>query len=182
MANYFQLIAEMMSKLGLFQYLFPFILITALVYAVLKKSKILSDSAVLNGLISLAVGFMVVFGIPVAVGRVFQTALPMFFMQVSVFLLVFVIGFLIASLFYPNMMDWLPKVFTSRSMLMVAITLAIVFFITSGLLGVFTSGLYGPPTPGTPSLPRDLTIFIVGIFLFVTFILIAGAVAREAKK
>jgi hypothetical protein len=77
------------------------------------------------------------------------------------------------------MMDWLPKVFMSRSMLMVAIVLAIVFFITSGMVGViFTT----TPTPGQPTLPADLTVFIVSIFLFITFILIASAAAREMKK
>jgi len=182
MTNYFQLLAENMAKLGLFQYLFPFILLTTLVYAMLRKSKLLGDSAVLNGVIALVTGFMVVFGFPVAVGRVFASSLPVFFMQVSVFLFVFVIGFMIASLFYPNLMDWLPKTFTSRSMLMVAITLAIVFFISSGLVGVFTAGLTTPTAGGGLSLPTDLIIFIVGIFLFVTFVIIASAVAREAKK
>jgi hypothetical protein len=179
MANYFEIVAENLVKLGIHQYLFPFILLTALVFALLRKSKLLGESSAVNGVVAIVVSFMIVFGMPVAVGLRFATSLSVFLMQVSVFLIIFFVGFLVASLFYPNMMDWLPKVFMSRSMLMVAITLAIVFFITSGMVGViFTT----TPTPGQPTLPTDLTVFIVGIFLFITFILIASAAAREMKK
>lgn len=181
MVNYFEVVAELMSKFGFYQYFFPFLIIAAAVFALLKKSKILGESAVLNGLVALCVSFIAVFGIPISTGLDLATYWSTFFMQVSVFLTVFFIGLLLATLFYPNISEWLPKVFTSRSMLMIMIVISIVLFISSGLISVITHGITGPPKPGVPTTPRDVTIFVVGIFLFVVFILIAGSISRMAK-
>jgi len=181
MTNYFEVVAELMSKFGFYQYLFPFLIIAAVVFALLKKSKILGESVVVNGLVALCVSFIAVFGISISTGLNLASYWSAFFMQVSVFLIVFFVGLLLASLFYPNINEWLPKVFTSRSMMMIMVVIAIVIFISSGLIGVLTSGITGPPKPGTPTASRDVTILVVGIFLFVVFIIIAGSISRMTK-
>jgi hypothetical protein len=181
MTNYFEIAAQLMEKFGFYQYFFPFAIIAAVVFGLLKKSKILGESTFLNGLIALCVSFIAVFGIPISTGLNLAPYWSTFFMQISVFMIIFFVGLLMATLFYPNISEWLPKVFTSRSMLMIMVVIAIVIFISSGLVGALTLGITGPPQPGKPTAPRDVIILVVGIFLFVVFIMIAGSIQRMTK-
>ncbi len=181
MTNYFEIVANLLGKFGFYQYFFPFAIIAAVVFGLLKKSKILGESTVVNGLVALCVSFIAVFGFSVSTTLNLASYWSAFFMQISVFLIVFFIGLLLASLFYPNINEWLPKVFTTRSMLLIMVVIAIVVFISSGLVGALTLELTGPSKPGKPTTPRDITILVVGIFLFVVFIIIAGSIPRMTK-
>lgn len=177
MANYFDIFANKLNDLGVFQYLLPFILIAAITYAMFRKSKVLGDSAIINGIVSLSLTFMVVFGFPVATGFSIATPLATFFMQTSVFLVVFVIGAMMASIFYPNMTDWLPTAIKSRSTFWAIVAISVGLFITSGLIGVFTTGLSGGTSGGAPSAPRDVFLIASGIVIFIIIIMIATTVA-----
>jgi len=179
MPNYFEIFASKLDELGVFTYLLPFILISAMTYAL--KSKILSDSPFINGVVSLSMTFMVVFGFPIATGFSIAPPLSTFFMQVSVFMLVFIIGTMIASIFYPNMSEWLPTVFKSRGMLMNLLGVSIALFVTSGLVGVFTTGL-GAGGGETPSAPRDVILIASGLVIFIVVILIATQVASGRAR
>ena len=183
--NYFQLLAEQMKNVGLVQYLFPFILLTAIFYAILRKSKLFGESVAVNGVIAVVASLMIVFGVPVAAGAVFATRLSIFLMQASVFLIIILMAFILASLFYPKMMDWLPEAFKTRSVMTTMVALAIVFFITSGLLGVFTTGWGGGGGGGTTPIKdqrTNIVIFGVGLLIFIVVILISTVITKEVGK
>lgn len=171
--DYFELIAQKMSEFGFFDYLFPFILILAFTYALLRQRKFLGESPVLNGVVALSLAFMVTFGFQIATGFELGTPLARFFMEASVFLIIFVIGTLIASIFYPNMLEWLPTVFQHRSVLAIMLGLAVVLFITSGLVMVFTAGW-----EGGGKLSTDVVLMAAGMGIFIILLIIASAVRR----
>ncbi|TAL48505.1 hypothetical protein EPN87_00430 [archaeon] len=184
MPNYFEIFAQNFSDLGGFSYAMPFLLITTILFAMFRKSKILGDSWIINGIISLSISFMVIFGFPISTGFSIATPLSMFFMQISVFILVFMVGTMMASIFYPNMQEWLPTVFKSRNWLMIGLAIGVAFFVTSGLVGVFTTGFntLGVDQQGNPAAPRDVTLIAAGIVIFIVIILIASSVGSGRVK
>jgi hypothetical protein len=177
MATLFELVVRKMIEWGFYGYLFPFLLTLALFYGLLSKSKLLGGSPLVNGVIALCAAFLI-FGFPILAGISLALPLSMFFAHTTVFLLVFVMAFLLASLFYPDMMDWLASVFTRRTTLWAMLGLGMVLFISSGLMSVLTQQIYAPPTPGVPALPTDIIILIVGVVLFVVFLMIAVSVTK----
>jgi hypothetical protein len=103
-----------------------------------------------------------------------------FFTQATVVILFIAMGFIAASMFYPNMLDWLPQVFKHRTMLTMMIAVGFGLFITSGMLNVLLVGWNNPKDGGT-STPRDVLIVVAGIIIFVIVLIIATAVARSSE-
>jgi len=163
----YMLIPKLMS-LGLFDILI-FVFVLALMYAILRKSKILGENQIINGIISFSIAFMVL-AFPVLTGIGLTMPISKFFTQASIFFLIFLIGFLLASMFYPNLMEWLPKVFTSRHALYVMIVIGIVLFITSGLVGVLIQSASNGLTGG----PVDLIVMIVGLLILIVVVIVAS--------
>jgi len=84
---------------------------------------------------------------------------------------------IMASFFYPDLMGFLGKVMTSRSVLMIMIVVGIVLMVTSGLVVVFTGGLTTTPKAGAPpSTPTDVYVIIAGVMIFAVLILVASAI------
>jgi len=177
MTNPFELVVRQLLSLGFYDFLFPFIITATIVFGLLKKSKILSESWVINGVVSLSIAFMI-FGFPVIVGVSLASPFSTYFTQITVFVLVFVMGLLLASFFYPDLTGMLLKQVTRRSSMYVMIAIAIAFFITSGMVNIFF-----PPakatTPGTPAgTPTDVILIAAAVVIFIVLIIIAVAIAR----
>lgn len=182
MASPFEAVAQKLLELGFYDYLIPFILTSAIFYALLKRTKILGESPVINGVISISIGFLM-FILPAIFGVSLAFPFTRFFGGATVWILVFVVGFLLAGLFYPDLGKMLGEAFTRRTSLYVMLVIALSLFITSGFITVFTS-VWSPSRSGTPGggqttgIPTDLIILTVGIILFIVFLIIAGAITR----
>jgi hypothetical protein len=174
--NPFETIINKMISLGFYNYLFPFIITSAIFYALLKKSKVFGESIFINAIISLSIALLI-FGYPVIAGISLATPLSTFFTQATVWILVFAIGILLASFFYPDLTKVLLETFKRRSTLMIMLAIGITLFITSGLLSVFTSGLYAS-RPGALGPPLDIILIATGLIIFVVLIIIATAITR----
>lgn len=168
-----------MIELGFYDFLFPFIITAALLFALLRKSKVLGESVQLNGVVALSIAFLV-FGFPVLAGISLATPLATFFTQATVWVLIGVVGLLLASFFYPDLMGFLSKMMTSRSLLSAMLALAIALMVTSGLVTVFTGGLQEKPG-GPPSPPVDVLIVSSAVIIFVVIILVASTVYSIKK-
>ncbi|MEM5843910.1 MAG: hypothetical protein QXX07_02645 [Candidatus Aenigmatarchaeota archaeon] len=177
MADLFTPIIEQLDKLGFFNFFFPWLVTLAIMYAILQKSKILGESALINGVVALSIAFLV-FAFPVLSGFSFALPLSTLFTQTTSILLFFFVGFLLASLFYPNLTQFLIQQFTRRTTLYAMVALGIALFITSGLVGTFWAQATKPPEPGKAALPSDVIYLTVGIILFVVVLIIAGSIAR----
>jgi hypothetical protein len=148
-------------------------------YGLLKKSKIFGDSPLINAVVSLSIAFMI-FGFPVIAGISLATPLSTFFTQATVWILVLFVGFVFASLFYPDLTKMLLKAFTRRTTLGAMIVLGITLFIVSGLFNT----VFIPPTKPTPSgvpagTPVDVITIVAGVLIFVVLLTIAMAVVRR---
>lgn len=177
MVSPFQLVVEKLVELGFYEYFFPFIITTAIFYGLLKKSAVLGGSAVINGLVALCAGFLI-FGFPFIAGVSLAGPFAGFFTQATVFILIFGLGMLIASLFYPNLQEWLASVFVRRTTLWTMLGLGVALFVTSGLVTVITGFLYRPPAPGVPFIPADLVILASALVIFIILLMIAAATVR----
>jgi hypothetical protein len=174
MADIFAPIITKLVGFGFFNLLI-FILAMTLVYALLRQRKIFGESALINGLIAFSIAFFV-FAYPVIVGISLTAPLTTFFSQAFVFVLLFFVGFLIASFFYPNLPEVLKSFFQSRNVLFAMIALSLALFVTSGLVGIIYTSATGPSSQ--PSIPPENTLLIAGLIIAVVVLLIAGSIGR----
>lgn len=178
MTSPFEAVAQKLIDLGFYDYLIPFIITSAIVYGLLKKTKILGESVVINGALSLSIAFLI-FAFPAFFGVSFALPLTRFFGGAVVWILVFLIGFLLAGFFYPDLGKILAETFTRRSALIVMIVIGISLFITSGLIIVFLGGLSpGGGGGGGGGVSTDIIILAIGVILFIVLIIIASAISR----
>ena len=149
-----------------------FVFIFTIFYAMLRKSKMLGESALMNGAASFIVAFMVTW---FSVSFMSLTEpLSVFFAQGTALLMFVIFGIVAASLFYPD----LPKVlgeFRSRSMLWIMIIFGILLFVTSGLISVFWAQAQQPPKPGEIRPATDVIVVSAAILIFAVVLTVASA-------
>ena len=104
MANPFQLITEMMADLGLFSFFLPWIITAAVMWGLLKRSKMFDPS--INAILSIAVSFFI-WGFLARTAFDMGGPLATFITQGFVFMLVFVVSLVGASMFYPKFSETL---------------------------------------------------------------------------
>lgn len=182
MVNIFEGVVKKLVEYGFYDYLFPFIITSAIFFGLFRKSKILGDSVTVSAAVALSLAFFI-FGVPVIIGISLAVPLSTFFVQGTVWILIFVFAFLLASFFYPNMFEFLSKIFVRRTMLWAAIAIGVMLFITSNLLSVFTQPAMTPVEPGAPPKPpMDLIIMAAGLIIFIVLILIGASVMKTGES
>ena len=183
MVSPFEMIVKKMIELGFYDFLFPFLITSAIFYALLKKSKIISESQVVNATLALSISFLI-FGFPILANISLATPFSAFFVQTTVFILLFMVGMLIASMFYPDLGKFLTEYFIERKSrtIWVLIALGIAIFVMSGMIGVITGPLITPPKPGMPpGPPADIVVVAGALIIFTIVLLIAASVLRVEK-
>jgi len=178
MENIFKLLIEKLLEVGFYDLLI-FIIALTIFYAIFKKFKLLGESPVINGVLAFSIAFLI-FGFPVILN--YSLVLPMatFLTQTFLFLLVFLVGFMAASFFYPDLPKFLAEKFTSRSMLSIGITIGIAVAILSGMFNLLFITPSAEETTA-PLAPREVSTLAAGIIIFVILILVAGAVALQTQ-
>ena len=63
----FDIVVSKLVELGFYDFFFPFLILTVITFALLRKSRILGEGVAINAVISLAIGMMIL-GFPVIVG------------------------------------------------------------------------------------------------------------------
>jgi hypothetical protein len=176
MSDIFAPIVTKLVGLGFFN-LLTFILAMALVYALLKQRKIFGDNVFINATIAFSIAFFI-FAYPILTGISLITPITTFFSQAFLFILVFFIGFLVASIFYPEFPKVLGDFFKSRNVLFSIIALSVALFVTSGLVGIIysSSWSFSPGPSNQPSAPRENILLIAGLIIAIVILLIAGSI------
>ena len=172
MENFFIMIVKKMMEVGIYDFLI-FAIGLAIFYGILKRIKFF-DSIVINSVLAFAIAFLL-FGFPVILNYSLVMPMAKFFMQTFVWILVFFVGMLISSFFYPDLPKFLVEHFSSRSMLSVGIAAGIFIAILSGM----TSFLWMEPS--VELFPRSLIpgenmVIAGGVIIFVVMLIIAGSV------
>jgi len=166
MANPFEIVVLRLSELGFFSFVLPFMLISALMYGLLRKSRIFGppeENVVVNSVVSLSAALLVTAS-PVLLGINVERPLSAFFLQSMVAGLIAIVVLMIAGFVFP---PDLPKVIDQKfktgflSIVLVAGSIiGIILLVTSGLLSVFF-----PPGQGISALPEDL-LYLGAVFTF----------------
>ncbi len=174
MVNPFQIIAERLASLGVFSFFLPWIITAAVMWGLLKRSKMFDQT--INAILSIAVSFFL-WGYLARTAFDIGAPLGAFITQGFVLILVFVFGLVGASMFYPKFSDTLAEVFKGSWVIWMFIGL---FF---GVL-FFTSGLYTvlfPTGPGT-GVQADVQSMIIMLVALIIGILILVGVQRGVGK
>jgi uncharacterized membrane protein YjfL (UPF0719 family) len=175
MADIFATVVSQLVDVGFYN-LVIFALALAIFYAILKRVKIFGESPAIIGTIAFAIAFMV-FGYPVIIGYSLVTPFVSLFTQTTVFIMVFVIAFMIASFFYPDMPKFLTESFKSRGMLMNALAIGIGVAIMSGAVSVLWNQPKG--NIGLPGAPSELVIMASAVILLIIILIIASSVVTS---
>jgi hypothetical protein len=165
--------------IGFFDIL-SFMLFSAIFYAILRKSKVLGESPLVNGVIALAAAFFL-FVYPWMVGFSLTYHLVIFFAQATVWLLFIFVGILLASFFYPKLNEFLLTVFKRRSTLYAMLGIGISLLFTSGLIQILWVGVMEPlegEGRGVFEAPQNVIILMVGVIVFIVLLLIAAAALK----
>jgi len=170
--NVFSDMLESFRSSGVFD-IFIFLFFFVAFYAILTKSKILGSNVGVNGVIAIVVAFLISLYSSFT-GFSLVEPLSRFFTQASVILLLFIVAFLLASIFYPDLPKMLIESFKSPMILYILIPLALVLLVTSRSIWVFWAGYKAAPGPSS-----DITILIGGLLIFVVILIIAVVVGGK---
>jgi hypothetical protein len=175
MADVFEPVVKKLFEWGLGNVI-VFFLSVAIFYAILRKSKVLGESAIVNGIVAGITAFLVSFWFPIYTGVTLVNSMTAFFSQSIAILIFLIVGFLMAGLFYPNMPEMLMEQFKRRTVLAVMLALALVLFITSGLVSTMWSLATVPTEPGKPSGPSpDIYLITTAVILFIIILLVGSS-------
>ncbi len=173
----FDIMIRKWAELGLFKFLFPFMLSSAIFYGLLRKSKIFGERAeVVNATVALMSSFMI-WSYPIIVGVDVTEQLAAFFMQGFLIVLVVSVGLMGAGMFHPNLQDLFKDKYPQVSLLFIVglVVVGILLLNTSGLIDVFG----GAPTF---ELPQNILELIMSIIAFTVLIGLMGAVVYFTGK
>lgn len=177
----FEVVVQKMVELGLYDFLFPFLIMSTITFALLRKSKVLGESSVINAVVAMSIGFLIL-GFPVLTGLVYGTELSTFFVQITTFVMILVAAVVVASVFYPDISSVLLDKFKSSRFLYSMLALGIGIFVTSGLLTVFinvNNPVVTGHEPEIPGPPSDIVIIVAALIIFMILLIIAASVVRK---
>jgi len=134
MANPFKILVERLTESGIYDFLLPMIIFWALMYGMLRKSKIFGDSEAIYAVVTFSFSLFIwgyAATLPEAtIGKSMSTFTAQFFIVA----LVFLFAFLGASIAYPDFVDALNFAFKgSNTLIWIFIVIGIVIFFISGL-------------------------------------------------
>lgn len=177
MANPFETVIQKLVELGFYDFLFPFVITAALVYALLRKTKTLGDNPTTNGIVAISIAFLIS-GFPVLTNITLGLQLSTFFTQATIFILIFVLAMIISGAFYPDLTKTLMEHVKKPTILYIMIAIGIVVFLTSGLLTAFTN-IGNPTVTGeereSPIAPAEVFIIVSAVIVFIVIIFVAAA-------
>ncbi len=183
MANPFETVILNLRNIGAFQFLFPFIMTTAIFYGLLRKSQILGEprtSTSINGTVALVAAFMV-WAAPILMGVDIETHLAAFFVQGISVTLVVMVGLMIVGMFAPpNLPDHFKAVFKEKPQVWMAILVGgilvgAILAVSSGLINIYFPEISGGGGLNLPALSEE-TIATFGVFLLLA-VTVVGFVA-----
>lgn len=180
----FDIVVNKLIELGFYDFFFPFLILTVITFALLRKSKILGEGMAINGVVALAIGMMIL-GFPVIVGYTFTTELSTFFVQGTLWTLIIILALIMSAAVYPNLGAVLQDQFKSRSFMWYMLVIVLGIFITSGMVGIF-SNISNPALtgeePDVPEAPQDLVLIIAALIIFMVMIAIAASLLAGKRE
>lgn len=172
MENIFEMLITKLLEVGFYDFLI-FVMALGMFYGILRKIKFF-ESQLVTAVLAFSIAFLI-FGYPVLMNYSLVLPFTAFFTQSFLFILVFFIGMLIASFFYPDLPKFLGEQFTSRTMIFVGVTIGVAVALISGS----TTLIWLTPAQESPraSAPSEVTTIASGVIIFMILLIIAGSIA-----
>ena len=144
MVSFFEIAILKLQQLGFFSFLLPFLLTSAIIYGLLRRSKLFGEpelNVAINTVIAFAISLFV-WGAPVILGISVESNLSAFFVQGIAVSLVIIIGLMFAStVFPPDLAKTLSEKIKVQwfwgAIIVIGLLLGLVLLVTSGLIMVF---------------------------------------------
>lgn len=163
----FEQAVNALIELGFYKFLLPFILIAAIIFALLRRTQVLGESPLISGIVSVSIAFFI-FGLPVLSGANIVKPLTSFFGQISVIILIITFGLLISGLFIPNLMGKMGEWMTGGGIVWWMIVIVLIIALTSGLF-FFVISPIGEAVGGAGKV-------VLVIFLLILFMIMAALI------
>jgi len=170
MVSPFEIVIGRLRDIGAFEFLFPFLLTSAIFYGLLRRSQVFGSpekNVAVNATVALVAAFMV-WAYPVLIGVSIEKQLSQFFFSGVVVLLTVAVLLLLTSMVLP---DGLGKFLETRykgglavAAILVGVMVIIGILISSGLMGIF----FPQTIVGGISQDVILTIIVL-VILAITF-------------
>lgn len=182
MANPFETVILNMRNTGMFQFMLPFMLSSAIFYGLLRKSQIFGDpqkSVTVNAVVALVASFMV-WAAPILLGIDIETKLASFFLQGISVMLVVMVGLMIVGMVVPtDLPAHFKTVFEKNTKVWMAI---LVGGILAGIIIATSSGFMNIYFPsggvGGMAISQDTINALLVVFLMIGSVLALVALGR----
>lgn len=179
MANPFETVVSKLLEIGFYDFLL-FLLALPILFAILKKTKLLGERPEINGLVAFVMAFLV-FSFPFITGVSLTFSLTNMAMQLMMFVFILFFAMVLASFFYPDLLGMLKEKFTSRSTISVMLAVGVTLLVISGFLPTVIGGLTGPKAPIGPTISQDIMNFVAAIIIFIVVLIIAAATTMHSS-
>lgn len=130
-------VIQKLANLGFYDFVLPFIIVSAILYAILRKTKVLGESPLINGIVSVGISFFILL-VPALAGVSLVAPLTGFFGQLIIVILIIAFGLLITGLFVPNLMEKMMEWMKGSTILWVIIIIVFLLAMSSGLFSFIT--------------------------------------------
>lgn len=176
MVNVFEIISQRLADLGVYDFLLPWLITSAILWGLLKKADLFGEKSVaINSVLSVTISFFVWGFLTLGGGSGIGSAMSRFFTQMIFVAIGFVFMLIVSSMFFPNFKDFLTTKFsTSPALIWVFIAIGAVVLIGSGLLRV-ANIVYEFVYNFTKVPGGDVGLLIGAVILMLIFILLLGA-------
>lgn len=177
MANPFETVILNMRETGMFQFLMPFMLSSAVFYGLLRKSQIFGDPArsiTVNAVVALVASFMI-WASPIILGIDIETHLASFFVHGASAMLIVMVGLMVIGMIAPpDLPKHFAEVFKQKPsfwmiILVAGLLVGVAVAVSSGLLSIyFPEGGW----IGFPTLSEEI-IMSIGVVLILVIPIVA---------
>jgi len=177
-----EIIRNTLVETGFITFIVPTILFMAIIYVFLQRSKIVQSKFLAFTIAFFSSLLVLVF--PIIAGIDISIFLSTFFAHLFVIVIVFFVGLIAASIFYPDFTKILER-FTHRSMIVATIIIALIAFVTSGIITFLVSTLGGPQIPSGPNpnpTPSDVAFTLGTLVLLIIFAAIIFAASYALRR
>ncbi|MEM5766246.1 MAG: hypothetical protein QW423_01255 [Candidatus Aenigmatarchaeota archaeon] len=185
MLNPFEFMILKLQQLGFFTFLLPFILMSAVLYGLLRKSQIFGPpekNLVINAIIAIVASFMIL-AAPVITGINIEQQLAKFFLQSMIAVIMLIFAVLIVGVFFgPDLPGKIQEKLGAKylgGLLVAGILIGLTLIVTSGLTNVFFPEGFN----GLINVSEDVVISIATIVVLLIIVgVIVIFVSKEEKK